>query len=202
MVIIMNNNTTLTYPTTSTSSTEESWTFTHLDGTVEHWAPAIYDGHVVAGLYVSDRGWMRRGRWGQTSKGTPAIDPRHPSYIKQMMVCVKDSAYKHGHRAVNLHRIVLETFGGVKWVDGCQLDHINRCTTDGRVENLRMLTRKQNMANRNLVPPTSAPSSIYRYAQCRKFDVRRVKDLPLYVQRTYRRMLKAESLARRAKLAS
>lgn len=189
---------------TSFSSTEtnETWTFTHVDGSVEHWAPAIYDGHVVAGLYVSDRGWMRRGRWGQCSKGTPAIDKHHPSYIKQMMVCVKDPNYKHGHRAVNLHRIVLETFGGVKWVDDCQVDHIDRNTTNGVLSNLRMVTRAENMHNRSLVPPTSAPSSIYRYAQCCKFNVRRLKDLPTYVIREYRRMLKAESLARRAMLAA
>lgn len=195
------NNTTLA-TLTSTTDAPETWTYVHENGVIEHWAPAIYDGKVVEGLYVSDQGWMRRHRWGQTSKGTPAIDPRHPSYIKQMMVCVKDPEYKHGHRAVNLHRVVLETFTGVKWIKGCQLDHINRCTTDGRVENLRMVTRQQNMQNLNLRPPTSSPASIYRYAQCRKFDVRRVADLPTYVQRTYRRMLKAESVARRANLAN
>lgn len=192
----------LTTSSTSNTDAPETWTYTHADGVTEHWAPAIYNGRLVDGLYVSDQGWMRRGRWGQISKGTPAIDPRHPSYIKQMMVCVKDEDYKLKHRAVNLHRIVLETFTGVKWVDGCQLDHINRCTTDGRVENLRMVTRQQNMQNRSLVPPTSAPSSIYRYAQCCKFNVRRLKDLPTYVIREYRRMLKAESLARRAMLAA
>lgn len=187
---------------TSTTDAPETWTYVHENGVIEHWAPAIYDGRVIEGLYVSDQGWMRRHRWGQTSKGTPAIDPKHPAYIKQMMVCVKDPDYKHGHRAVNLHRVVLETFTGVKWIKGCQLDHINRCTTDGRVENLRMVTRQQNMQNLNLRPPTSSPASIYRYAQCRKFDVRRVADLPTYVQRTYRRMLKAESVARRTKLAN
>ena len=189
--------------TSSTTTNSETWTCTREDGSIEHWAPAIYDGHVVDGLYVSDRGWMRRGRWGQCSKGTPAIDRRHPSYIKQMMVCIKDADYKHGHRAVNLHRIILETFGGVKWVAGCQLDHIDRCTQHGWVSNLRMVSRQQNMQNRNLVPPTDAPSSIYRYAQCCKFGVRRVKDLPTYVIREYRRMLKRESMARKtAKLAS
>lgn len=190
--------TNITASQASNSDAPETWTFTHDNGIVEHWAPAIYDGKTVDGLYVSDHGWMRRGRWGQSSKGTPAIDPKHPSYIKQMMVCVKDSAYKHGHRAVNLHRVVLETFTGVSWVDGCQVDHINRCTTDGRVENLRMVTRQENMQNRSLVPPTNSPASIYRYAQCRRFDVRRVKDLPAYIQRAYRRMLKAESDARKA----
>jgi len=185
----------------STSTSLETWSYTHENGVVEHWAPAIYAGKVVDGLYVSDLGWMRRHRWGQTSKGTPAIDKRHPSYIKQMMVCIKDPDYKHGHRAVNLHRIVLETFGGVKWIADCQLDHIDRNPTNGVLGNLRMVSRKENMQNRNLVPPTSSPASIYRYSQCCKFGVRRVKDLPTYVQREYRRMLKAESLARKAKLA-
>lgn len=195
---MIKNITTTLSTSTSTTDAPETWTYVHENGVVEHWAPAIYDGKVVDGLYVSDQGWMRRGRWGQTSKGTPAIDPKHPSYIKQMMVCIKDEDYKLKHRAVNLHRIVLETFGGVTWVPGCQLDHINRCTTDGRVENLRMVTRQQNMQNRNLRPPTSSAASIYRYAQCQKFEVRRVADLPIYVQRAYRRMLKAESDARKA----
>lgn len=176
---------------------QETWTVTHENGATEHWAPAIYDGNIVENLYVSDWGWMRRGRFGQCSKGTPAIDPRHPSYIKQMMVCIKDSDYKHKHRAVNLHRVVFETFTNTKWVNGCQIDHINRCTTDGRLENLRMVTRKENMQNRNLRPATTSPASIYRYAQCQRFDVRRIKDLPAYIQRAYRRMLKAESDARK-----
>lgn len=192
----------LTTSSTSNTDAPETWTYTHADGTVENWAPAIYNGRLIDGLYVSDKGWMRRGRWGQTSKGTAAIDPKHPAYIKQMMVCIKDEDYKLKHRAVNLHRIVLETFGGVTWVPGCQVDHIDRNTTNGVLSNLRMVTRAENMRNRSLVPPTSAPSSIYRYAQCKKFDVRRLKDLPNYVIREYRRMLKAESLARRANLAN
>lgn len=196
----MNNSIQLT---ASTANSSETWSFTHADGSVEHWAAAIYDGHVVDGLFVSDRGWMRRGRFGQTSKGTPAIDKKYPAYVKQMMVCVKDSSYKHRHRAVNLHRIVLETFGHVRWVAGCQVDHINRDPSDGRLENLRMVTRAENMRNRSLVPPTNAASSIYRYAQCRKFGVTRVADLPTYVRREYKRMLKRESMARRtAKLAA
>lgn len=191
--------------TLSTSNTDapETWTYTHADGTVENWAPAIYNGRLIDGLYVSDQGWMRRGRWGQTSKGTAAIDPKHPAYIKQMMVCIKDEDYKLKHRAVNLHRIVLETFGGVTWVPGCQVDHIDRNPTNGVLGNLRMVSRQQNMQNRSLRPPTSSPASIYRYSQCCKFGVRRVKDLPTYVIHEYRRMLKRESMARKtAKLAS
>ena len=184
----------------SNSNTQETWSCLNADGTVENWAPAIYDGKVIENLYVSDHGWMRRGRLGQESKGTPGIDPKHPSYIKQMMVCIKDEDYKRKHRAVNLHRIVLETFGGVKWVDGCQVDHIDRNTTNGVLGNLRMVTRKENMQNRSLRPPTHSPSSIYRYAQCQKFAVRRLKDLPDNVQKAYFRMVKAESVARRANL--
>lgn len=177
---------------------EKSWTSTMPNGRVEHWAEAIYDGRVVDGLYVSDMGRMRRGRFGRVSNGTPTIDKK-THYIKQLEVCIKDPGYKHQHRAVNLHRIVFETFTGVKWIKGHQLDHIDRCVLHGNVDNLRMVTRGENMQNLNLRPPMcQEESSLYRYTQCLKFGVRRIADLPIDSKRKYWRLRNAEYKARKA----
>lgn len=45
-----------------------------------------------------------------------------------------------------IHRIVYETFVG-EIPDGYQIDHINTIKTDYRIENLRLVTAKENMAN-------------------------------------------------------
>lgn len=180
------------------STHEKSWTSTMPNGRIEHWAEAIYDGRVVDNLYVSDMGRMRRGRFGSISNGTPTIDKK-THYIKQLEVCIKDSGYKHQHRAVNLHRIVLETFGGVSWVKGMQLDHIDRCVLHGHIDNLRMVTRADNMTNRNLRKPLSSnESSLVCYTQCLKYGVRRFKDLPIEAKRKVWRLRHAEYKARKA----
>ena len=45
-----------------------------------------------------------------------------------------------------IHRIVYETFVG-EIPPGYQIDHINTIKTDYRIENLRLVTPKENMAN-------------------------------------------------------
>ena len=47
---------------------------------------------------------------------------------------------------VYVHRLVWETFNGVI-PDGYQIDHINTIRDDNRLENLRCVTRKDNMNN-------------------------------------------------------
>ena len=51
---------------------------------------------------------------------------------------------KLGHRFI--HRIVYETFVG-EIPEGYQIDHINTNKLDYRLENLRLVTAKENMAN-------------------------------------------------------
>lgn len=179
---------------TSTQNLETMFTLASCPG--ETWKAAIYDGKPVAGLFVSDRGRMRRGL-GQITRGSACYGDGR---LKQMMVCIADPGYKHKHRAVNLHRIVLETFTGVKWVPGYQVDHVNHEVADGRVENLRMVSRSDNMRNRRLPPPRLGgkcpKASLYRYNQCLKYGAHRLDDLPKIIQREYHRIRIAEHRAR------
>lgn len=159
----------------------------------EQWKKAIYDGNEVPNLWVSDRGRMRRSPEGQVTLGTPNLDRIH-NYLRSMQVCIADPGYCHRHRAVNLHRIVWETFSGQPWVPGYQIDHIDRVVSHGAYENLRMVSRKDNMRNRNLKPPraTDGAASWYRYRQCLALGVRRLKDLPADIQKEYARIQKAD----------
>ena len=158
----------------------------------EIWKQAFYNGHPVDGLEVSSWGRMRRG--GKVSNGTPSLGRN--GYLKQMMVCVSDTEYKYGHRAVNLHRIVLETFKGIKWIPGRQVDHIDRNVTNGRVENLRMVTRSENVKNRGILPTQkrckSPEASAWRIRQCIKYGVFRIYQLPHEVQLEYFRRAASE----------
>lgn len=169
----------------------------------EMWKPAIYNGSPVDGLEVSSWGRMRRG--GKVSNGSPCMGKN--GYLKQMMVCIADPDYKYGHRAVNLHRIVLETFTGVKWIQGRQVDHIDRNVTNGRVENLRMVTRSENVRNRGILPTQarckSPEASAWRIRQCLKYGVFRVYELPHEVQLEYaRRAADERKMARKYAKAS
>ena len=171
----------------------EKFTLTLEDGTVENWRLGIYDGHQVDDLYVSDRGRMRRGRYGQITRGSASYGDGR---LKQMMVCIKDHEYKWGFRCVNLHRIVLETFTGVKWVKHYQVDHINHDVSDGRVDNLRMVSCKENNRNRRLREPrfnVRCPrASLFRYNQCLKYGVKRLQDLPRIIFNEYHRIRMTE----------
>lgn len=46
-----------------------------------------------------------------------------------------------------VHRLVAQTFLG-EIPEGCQVDHVNRCPSDNRVENIRIVTPSQNSRNR------------------------------------------------------
>lgn len=168
----------------------------------EHWVEAIYAGKHVEGLMVSDQGRMRRGN-GEPGFGTPNID-RERGYLRSMQVCIVDPAYRHRHRAVNLHRVIWESFNpGEPWVDGNQIDHIDRNVSNGSLGNLRQVTRRQNMRNRNLAPAGSRRNrygesvrtprtSEWRYRECLRCGVRRLRDLPEESRRQYRRMYSRE----------
>ena len=173
----------------------------------ERWTQAIYDGAPVQHLEVSDQGRMRRpGK--EPGFGTPNIDKKY-GYLRSYQVCIKDLDYAYKHRAVNLHRIIWESFNPKKkWVEGAQIDHIDRDVRNGNLENLRMVTRKQNMANRNLVPPgrknkfgeecRTPRSSEWRYRECLRCGVRRVRDLPVKSRKQYQNMYRRELRAWKA----
>jgi len=60
--------------------------------------------------------------------------------------------YKEGKfdKAFCVHRLVYETFVG-EIPRGFEIDHINRNRLDNRLENLRVVTHKENVNNRNPV---------------------------------------------------
>ena len=169
--------------------------------------PAIYNGKPVENLWVSSDGWMRRkkrnGEWKEPTRGTPNINKKYNNYLRSYEVLIKDPDYKRPYRAVNLHRIVYETFTGNPWVDGCQLDHIDR-TKRCSLDNLRCVTPHENMLNQNPRRPIEAKKetkfSNFRYAQLLKYGVNKLVDLPEEVQKEYWRIRWREiSAARKQK---
>lgn len=166
--------------------------------------PAIYNGKPVRNLWVSKDGWMRRkdrhGDWKEPTLGTPNINRKYNNYLRSYEVLIDDPDYKWKHRAVNLHRIVYETFTGFPWVEGNQLDHIDR-TKRGDVDNLRCVTPHENMMNQNPRPPIKAKAdskfSQFRYSQLLRYGVTRLTDLPVEVQKEYWRIRWREISARR-----
>lgn len=160
------------------------------------WRQAIYNGKLVNNLFVSNTGLMRRGADGEITRGTPNYDRRH-KYIRSYEVCIMDPDYKWKHRAVNLHRIVYETFTELPWIDGNQLDHIDR-TKRGDIDNLRCVTRSENMKNRGPYQPVAGlPHSLFRYRMQLKYGVDRLSQLPPEIQKQYHKMQAHLSYERR-----
>lgn len=66
--------------------------------------------------------------------------------LKLLKLNTAGAGYLKAH-GVYVHRLVYETFVG-EIPDGYEIDHINRNKTDNRLENLRLVTHKQNCSNR------------------------------------------------------
>lgn len=78
---------------------------------------------------------------------------KKPRFSKVLKLSLMNSGYlfimlhKDGNnRNVSVHRLVFEHFKG-PIPDGYQINHINGVKTDNRIENLEMVTGKQNMAH-------------------------------------------------------
>lgn len=100
---------------------------------VEHWkAIPGYEGRYE----VSDQGRIRR------ADGKRIAINRSKRYLR---VSLYSKKHKRGIR-LDLHRLVAEAFLGPIPI-GIHVDHINHDKHDCRVENLRIATHDQNMAN-------------------------------------------------------
>lgn len=77
------------------------------------------------------------------------------------------------------HRIVWEGFNG-RIPDGYMIDHINRNKQDNRIENLRMVTRSQNVHNSKRARADGMPKGIT--ARQRDFRIVVHKDCKRYVR--------------------
>ena len=74
-----------------------------------------------------------------------------------------------GH-AFSVHRLI--------WVlhnslipEGMQIDHINRIRTDNRIENLRVVTQRQNLSNHGISTASGYPG-VWWYERCKTWQVR------------------------------
>lgn len=64
--------------------------------------------------------------------------------------------------SVKVHKLISLTFIGTK-PNGYQVDHINRIRTDNRVENLRVVSREENLLNRGRYTKMIIKEIIDRY---------------------------------------
>ena len=119
---------------------------------------------------------------------------RYDGKVRQMMLNVVRPNGKRG--AVNVGKIILEAFGFTQPSPKHQVDHINGDPTDNRIENLRWVTRSQNIKNqgrRKAKNPKHAEASEYGYRQRIRFGVKTIAELPNEIRLTYYRMLKTKA---------
>ena len=95
---------------------------------------------------VSNQGRYRRivSRWGYNKKGK-LLKKKYRSRYHYFRVSIKGEQY-----LVNCGRTVLLSFHKKQPSPLHECDHINRISLDNRLENLRWVTKKQNMRNRSI----------------------------------------------------
>lgn len=90
-------------------------------------------------VFYYDNGILRWKRsYGRVKAGEPAGRILPDGYLQVNV----------GYRFRRVHRIVWEMFNG-DIPEGMQIDHINHIRTDNRIENLRLVTCKENSKNKS-----------------------------------------------------
>lgn len=69
---------------------------------------------------------------------------------------------KHKGKNVPEHRLAWETVNG-KVPDGLEIDHINRNKADNRISNLRLVTREENLVNREFAPNLCGATGVSKH---------------------------------------
>lgn len=87
-----------------------------------------------ANYEASNQGRIRNARTGRVLKA----GPHHKGYAAYCLRSEGQNVYRTGHRCI------LEAFLGVR-PDGLQTNHKNGIKTDNRLENLELVTPKENM---------------------------------------------------------
>ena len=125
--------------------------------------------------------------------------------IKQMEVCVPRPNYKRKYSAINVGRIVWESFHqGIPWQDGWEIDHIDRNVQNNAVWNVRAVTHSENMLNRGAIRRKSENevcpgANDYAYRMRLKYGVTTIKKLPDHIRKEYNRMRYQEKAASKRK---
>lgn len=96
--------------------------------------------HATEDLYVSEAGDVIRVK-----------EYNSKVYYKLLIPSITRDGYKQvglcdTQKAIHIHTLVMMTYVGPR-PDGKQIDHIDRNKANNRLENLRYVTRQENMAN-------------------------------------------------------